>query len=221
MKAAFEEGAQDKDHLSKFRHAIIFELNRLGIEKSEIKIKLLEWNKKSYQVLSTGDARRKLCDYVDWFFKHECKLSCKGLEDYCVFQNGGCCFKRRPYQENIELPFSISEANNFLMTECKPHGYLMDCLIKILFEIQQEKGVRDIVFVGLRTLKARLSDEYRRNLDPKDILRTLSRLEENGFIRITHGKRGTFSNRANGYAFLPWTRPLRIITHMCGNSETH
>lgn len=221
VKAALEDGAQNKDHLKKMTFAIIFELNRLNIEKSEIKMVLMEWNQKNYRKLTEGEAKRQLCDFVEWFFKHECKMSCNALNDYCLFPNGGCRFKPIPYQENIELPFSMLDAESFLMSERMPHGYLMACLLKILFKIQREKNARAIIYIGLRTLRARVLDEFRHDLDPKDILRALNKLEEEGFIRITHGERGTFSKRANGYTFQPWTRQQPIITHMCGNSETH
>ena len=54
VKSAFDEGAQDKDHLNKMRHAIIFELNRLGIEKSEIKNEAL------------GMEQKKLSGFITW-----------------------------------------------------------------------------------------------------------------------------------------------------------
>jgi hypothetical protein len=208
VKSAFDEGAQDKDHLNKMRHAIIFELNRLGIEKSEIKMKLLEWNKKSYQVLSPGDATRQLCDYVNWFFKHECKLSCKGLEDYCLYSTGGCAFRPSQYGGEIALPFSLIDAMIFLEKEYRPHGYLMGLLLKSLFKIQKEKNAKNIIYVGIRTLQARLLEDNRHNLDPMSLLRALNKLEAAGLIRIMHGQSGTFGTRhANGYTFLPWKPP--------------
>ncbi len=220
VRLAFEKGAQDKDHFRKMRHAIIYELNRLKVEKCEIKQALMEWNHKNYRKFTEGEAKRQLCDYVEWFFKNECNLSCKALNDYCLHPDAGCSFKRVAYQENIELPFSIIEAESFLLRECEPHGYLMSCLLKILSKIQKENA-RKIIYIGLRTLQARLLDEYRARLDPKDILRALNKLEAEGLLRITHGERGTFSKHANGYTFLPWVLPQPIITHVCGKDETH
>jgi hypothetical protein len=230
VKSAFDDGAQDKDHLNKMRHAIIFELNRLGIEKSEIKMELLEWNKKSYQVLSPGDATRQLCDYVNWFFKHECKLSCKGLEDYCLFPNGWCAFRPQSDSGEITLPFSLSEAMIFLEKEYRPHGYLMGSLLKTLSKIRVEKSAKSIIYVGVRTIQARLLEDDRHDIDLMGIMRALNKLEEAGFIKITHGQAGTFGKRpANGYSFQPWAppgpkcvySPIPIITHMCNKNSTH
>jgi hypothetical protein len=208
VKAAFENGAQDKDHLKKMTYAIIFELNRLGIEKPEIKMALLHWNQKSYRILSDGDAKRQLCDFVDWFFKRECKLGCKALEDYCIFHNNWCAFRPQSYCGEMTLPFSLSEAMIFLEKEYRPHGYLMGLLLKSLSKIQIEKNAKNIIYVGIRTLQARLLEDDRRNLDPMSLLRALNKLEAAGLIRIMHGQSGTFGTRhANGYTFLPWKPP--------------
>jgi hypothetical protein len=76
----------------------------------DIKMMLLEWNKKNYRVLSSGEAQRQLCDYVDWVFKGECKTGCRALKDYCVGINGICKFSRIPSNGGIELPFSLKDA---------------------------------------------------------------------------------------------------------------
>jgi hypothetical protein len=208
VAAAFKDGAQDKDHLKKMTYAIIFELNRLGIGKVEIKMALLDWNKKSIIALSPGDANRQLCDFVDWFFKKECKLGCKALKDYCLFPNGGCAFQLQAYVGDINLPFSLSEAMIFLEKEYRPHGYLMGLLLKSLSKIQQEKNAKNIIYVGLRTLKAQLVEDDRHILDLMTISRSLNLLEDAGFFKISRGQPGTFGTRhANGYTFLPWRPP--------------
>lgn len=206
VKASLNDGARDKSEFAKMRFAIIFELNRLHLEKAEIKMALLEWDKKSFQALTPGDATRKLSDFVNWFFKHECKMSCKTLVDYCLFPDGGCTFGTTPFAGNISLPFTISEAIAFLDREYQPHGYIMGLMLKILFKVQQQKNARAIVFVGLRTLQAMLNNEYRHNLDLMTISRALNMLEEAKFISIKRGQSGTFGTRhANGYTFLPWS----------------
>lgn len=236
VKAAFEKGVKadspsdrlNKEHLKKMTFAIIYELDRLEVEKAEIKTFLLDWNTRNYRILSPGDAQRQLCDFVDWYFKRECKLSCKALEDYCLFPNGGCAFKSTPYQGEIKLPFSLVDAITFLEKEYRPHGYLMGLLLRTLFSIQKEKNVKNILFIGLRTLRARLNNDFRHCLDLMTILRALNKLEEAGLIRITHGQSGTFGTRhANGYTFISWTRPQEthiqqqpIITHLCNKTET-
>ena len=208
VNAAFEQGAQDKDHLSKMRHALVFELNRLGFEKPKIKMALLEWNKKSFKVLSPGDANRQLCDYVDWFFKKECKLSCNALKDYCVLPNGGCAFTLHAFDEEITLPFSILEAALFLDKNYQRDSYLMRALINILFKIQKDNNAKTIIYAGIRSIRDRVLEKTRKNLDLMCILRDINKLEEAGFIRITRGKSGTFGTRhANGYSFLPWKPP--------------
>lgn len=222
---AYQKGAQDRQHFEKMRFAIIYELKRLAIEKPDIKIFLLEWNAKNYQALATSEAQRQLCDFVDWFFKRDCKLSCKALVDYCLFPSGGCGFKPVPYSGEIQLPFSELDVVAFLEREFRPNGYLMGVIVRVLFKIKIEKCAKKEVFVGLRTLQARINDEFRFQSDLMAILRALNELEKLRLIRITHGKPGTFGKRtANGYAFLPWSPPVSlqpIITHMCNKVDTH
>jgi hypothetical protein len=108
----------------------------------------------------------------------------------------------------MTLPFSLSEAMIFLEKEYRPHGYLMGLLLKSLSKIQIEKNAKNIIYVGIRTLQARLLEDDRRNLDPMSLLRALNKLEAAGLIRIMHGQSGTFGTRhANGYTFLPWKPP--------------
>lgn len=224
IAAAVKKGAQDRQHFEKMRFAIISELKRLDIDKPDIKIFLLEWNKKNYQVFASGEAQRQLCDFVDWFFKRDCKLSCKALEDYCLFPNSGCGFKPVPYSGEIRLPFSELDVVTYLEREMRPNGYLMGIVVRVLFKIQIEKCAKNEVFIGLRTLQARINGEYRFHSDLMAILRALNELERIKLIRITHGKPGTFGKRtANGYAFLPWAPPVPvqpIITHMCNRVDT-
>jgi DNA-binding transcriptional regulator YhcF (GntR family) len=209
VKAAFEKGAQNKSHLTKMTHAIIFELKRLGIEKAEIKRALLEWNQKNFQILTEGDARRRLCDYADWLFSQkDCKLGCKALGDYCIYPNSFCWFRPQIEEGEAALPFSLSDAMDFLEKEYQPHGYLMGLLLKSLSKIQVEKNAKSIIYVGVRTIQARLLEEDHHDIDLMGIVRALNKLEEAGFIRITHGQSGTFGMRpANGYSFQPWAPP--------------
>jgi len=209
--AALKSGAQDRDHLKKMTHAIIYEFDRLQMGKADIKMILLDWNLKSYRVLSAGDAKRQLCGYVDWFFKlKDRKLSCKALEVCCVYPNGGCAFKPAQCREGFSLPFSLLDAMAYLEKEYRPHGYLMGLLLKVLFAVQKDKNSKNIIFVGVRELRARLNHDEGHNLDIMTILRALNMLEEVGIIKITHGKSGTFGTRqANGYTFLEWTPPMK------------
>ena len=217
VAVVFENGAQDRNEFEKMRFAIVFELRRLDVEMAKIKMALLEWNTKNNRVLSTGDAQRQLCDFVNWFFKHDCKIGCKGLKDYCRFLNGGCVFKPAVNTEEIKLPFSLVDAMVFLEKEYRRDGYLMGKLILILFKIQKDKNAPNILYVGIREIRARLNNDERLDLDEMTLLRALNKLEEAGILKITHGKSGTFGRRtANGYSFMSWEPPAAW-----GTSTTH
>jgi hypothetical protein len=205
----FEKGARDRNEFEKMRHAIIYELRLLEVDVPQIKLELLDWNMRNTRKLSTGDAQRQLCDYVDWFFKNDCKMSCRYLSDYCGLPEGTCMFSKPVNVGEIVLPFDMIEAMNYLVKEYRPHGYAMGLLIRVLFKIQREKNAPKILYVGVREIRARLNSDERLNLDEMSILRLLNRLEEAGILKITHGKSGTFGKRtANEYTFLPWTRPV-------------
>jgi hypothetical protein len=204
-------------------HALIFEMRRVGLSKAEIKTELLKWNQRNGTLKKTeGDARRELIEYVNWFFSKnpEPRLGCKALEAYC---NDQCSFKISKSREPRILPFNLTEAEIWLERECKPHGYLMGKLIICLWQAQREKGNFETVWIGCREIAAKLLENGTGHLDPKDVLRCLNRLEEQGFIQIIRGKSGSIRRQANGYKFLPWKPTLGVLqhtthnTHMCGN----
>src|SRR4030042_945646 len=81
----------------KMTFAIIYEMNRLGAEPGLIKQSLLNWNDRCINALTVNRAKRQLCDFVDWFLKKNCRMSCKTLFDYCLYPSGvGCQFQKMP-----------------------------------------------------------------------------------------------------------------------------
>jgi len=221
VKNAFMHGTEDKDHFSKMRHAIIFELHRLGTDKAEIKNALLEWNQRNFNFLAPAESQRQLCDYVDWFFKKEGRCSCHSLEEYCLYPKGGCKHKPRKILGEITLPFSKIEARSYLEKKYPRDAHVMTILLNILFKIQLEKNAAQVLFVGLRTISARLLNDYRHRLDLISISRLLYKLQDAGFLSIQRGERGTNgTRRANAYTFLPWKPPYPIISHLCNNANT-
>jgi len=223
IRAGFTEGAQGRDHFEALCFAIIHDLKRIGLTKPDIKMALMEWNKRNYKSLSEGEARRQLADYVEWFFKKNPKLGCKSkqLTLLCVYSNGGCSFAFTPDKECDRLPFALITADQYLLERYPAHAYKMGAVLKTLFKKQVENG-RKRIFVGLRSLQAILFSDFKICLDPKDILRLLNKLKDEQFIEIEPGQPGGFKarRRANEYTFLPWKPPQPIISHLCGNSDT-
>lgn len=205
VRNALEEGAKNIFQFEKMRFAIIYELKRLGFKKENIKQILFDWNQRCYKVLTTGEAKRQLCEYVDWFYKKECKLSCKGLTSYCIHKDGECEFKKAN-KKNEKLPFPLNATINKIEHKYQPHGYLMGKIIRILESARQERGGWDKVYIGMRTIKAKLLDIENIAIDIMTISRELYRMQEVGILKIEKGKPGTFGTRhANGYKFLKWS----------------
>jgi hypothetical protein len=199
VRKSLEQGADDDDEFKKMRQAIIYELNEIGIDKAEIKAEMLAWNNRNHKKLSLNKAKGELSGYVEWFFRHDCKLGCSALVNYCLYPGGGCGFQPMPHSALI--PFPMARAESYLMS-LKPVAYLETCLLKILYTIQQEKNVR-IVFIGVRILAARVLNDFNHDLDLMSIHRALRQLEDIELIRIIPGRVGEHSGRANGYALNP------------------
>jgi hypothetical protein len=206
VKDALDNGVEDEQSFSKMRHAIIFELKRIGFEKPAIKRELMEWNKKCRPRLSEGDAKRQLCGYVDWFYKKECKLSCKGLQDYCT-RVDTCVFMRTQKNNSYELPFSVADARLFLEHNYAPEGHLMGLILQTMIRMKVKKKAQNILFVGLREIRDSLLDKENCNSNEMTISRYLYKLEKIGFFKITKGKRGSFSRKSNAYEFNSWELP--------------
>lgn len=212
VREALEKGSQRGYEFKKMRFAIIAELKRLSYISSEVKDILLEWNKKCEKVLPYREQKRQLLDYVDWTDKHDCKIGCNGLEDFCIGQNK-CSFNRkRTYLNRKEvevLPFDLSEVRHFLEIRYKAEGYIMELILNALRRYQIEKATGEIMFIGIRTIANLIRDTQGHNLDLMTIHRRIQDLVSEGIIEIViKGKRGTFGMQpANGYKFLRWIPP--------------
>jgi len=217
VKDAFENGVHDKDTLKSMRHAIICEMNQLGIDKGEIKMHLLEWNDRNYQPFTQNDAKRQLLGYVDWFFgidkktgmQRICKLSCRGLQAYCIHPNGGCRFTRK---SNNTLPYLKGDACGWLVRNYPKSGigYSLGLLLSVIIDLWNDKGRPEQLYAGIRTIQTALIHRHNTQLDLMTITRRLHDLAGAGFIAIAHdGVRGEFGYKnSNAYELLPWVPPM-------------
>lgn len=208
VKKALLKGCERGLEFNKMRHAIILELKRLGYNSSEIKDKLIEWNKKCERPLSLSEQKIQLLGYVDWVDKHQCKIGCRGLEDYCLEKDKCQFYLKTTYQnrqKTQQLPFSLEELDRFLTKRYKADGYSMMLIINALRFYQQEKATGEIILIGYRTLSSIIRDKYGHNLQPMDIFRKIHFLMQERIIeQVVRGKAGNFTRQANGYRFLEW-----------------
>jgi hypothetical protein len=208
VKQALLKGCERGLEFNKMRHAIILELKRIGYNSSEIKDKLIEWNRKCERPFSLSEQKIQLLGYVDWVDKHQCKIGCKGLEDYCLGKDKCQFYLKTSYQnrqKTQQLPFKLEELDKFLTERYKAEGYPMLLIIKALRFYQQEKATGEIILIGYRALSSIIRDRYGHNLLPMDIFRKMNFLIQEGVIeRVVKGNAGMFNKKANGYRFLKW-----------------
>jgi hypothetical protein len=221
VKKSLENGSERGYEFKKMRFAIIAELKRLGFTSSEIKDKLMEWNQVCEKPLPPGEQKRQLLDYVDWTDKlSECKIGCKGLEDYCIGQDKCLFHKNKTYLNRKEveiLPLDLAEAKRFLETRYKADGYLLSLILAVLRRYQIEKATGEVMFIGYRAIASLIRDQYGHLIEPMTIVRGVQDLVSEGMLEIvSKGERGSFGGKpANGYRFLRWTNP----THSSGRAE--
>ena len=211
VRQAFLNGCERGLEFHKMRHAIILELKRLGYSSSEIKDRLIEWNRKCERPLSLSEQKIQLLRYVDWVDKHDCKIGCKGLEDYCIGKEKCQFYLKTTYQnrqKTQQLPFNLDELGRFLTERYKAEGYVMMLIINALRFYQQEKATGEIILIGYRTISSIIRDKYGHNILPMDIFRKINFLIQEGIVeKIIKGKVGNFAGQANGYRFLEWGHP--------------
>lgn len=211
VKEAFNNGCERGEEFLKMRHAIIAELFRLKFEQSEVKDKLLEWNKRCEKPLGQSEQVRQLLGYVDWFSKRTCRVGCNALRDFCVGKEK-CQFyiktTRHQRETTQELPFDFQELKTFLTERFKGEGYIMTLVITTLRRYQCEKATGVVIIIGLRKITSLIRDHFNHNLGPMTIHRAIKLLVEEGVIEVVvKGKKGNYSMQANGYSFLPWKPP--------------
>lgn len=211
VKEALTKGSQRGHEFKKMRHAIIVELKRLGYDSSEIKDKLIEWNSRCERPLDVGDQRRQLLKYVDWTDKHETKLGCNALEDYCI-GNDKCQFNIKVSSHNRNITqdpsFDMGQLEKFLTERFHADGYGMLLIVKALRRFQIEKATGPIIFIGYRTISTIIRDKFGHTLNPMDIFRKMQNLIDEGIIeKVAKGKAGDFSWQSNGYRFRTWKHP--------------
>ena len=211
VKEAFCNGSQRGYEFGTMRHAIILELERLGYDSSEVKDKLLEWNERCEKPLNFSEQRRQLLKYVDWVDKHNCKIGCRALEDYCIGKEN-CRFYRKVTFQNRQrtqnLPFDPGKLDKFLAERFKADGFTMMLIVKALRAFQIENATGEVIFIGFRKISSVIRDKFGHFLIPMQIHRKTRLLIDEGIIeQVEKGKAGNFSWRANGYRFLPWMPP--------------
>lgn len=212
VKQAFLKGCERGLEVNKMRHAIILEFKRLGYNSSEIKDKLIEWNGRCEKPFSLSEQKIQLLGYVDWVDKHDCKIGCKALEDYCIGKEK-CQFHLKTTYQNRQktqqLPFKLEELDKFLTERYKADGYVMMFIVKALRFYQQEKATGEIILIGYRTISSIIRDKYGHNIPPMDICRKINNLiDEKVVEKTTKGRAGQFGGQANGYRLLHWEHPV-------------
>ena len=211
VRLALEKGSERGYEFKKMRHAIIFELKRLGFSYSEIKDKLLEWNQRCERILPQNEARRQLFNYVDWFSEQEAYMGCKAIEDFCVGKDKCTFHRKKVYINNKQFeksPFDFREAERFLEKRYRADALPMMLILKCLRHTQIEKATGETVLLGFRGIAKWIRDNYRHSFDAMAIFRKTQDLMSEGMIEIViKGTRGHFKGKANGYRFLPWRAP--------------
>ena len=225
VKQAFLNGCERGHEFRKMHHAIIIELKKLGYDSSEIKDKLLEWNERCEKPLGISEQKSQLLRYVDWVDKKDCKLGCKGLEDYCLGKEI-CQFHerntRRKIQETQDLTFDMAELDTFLTDRFKGDGYTMMLIIKAVRYFQVEKITGETIFIGYRKISSIIRDRLGHTLLPMEILRKIKLLIDEGVIeQVFKGKSGSSSWQANGYRFKQWKAPKKARKVKEGSISTH
>ena len=211
VKEALVKGSQRGHEFKKMRHSIIVELKRLGYDSSEVKDKLIEWNSRCERPLGIGDQKHQLLKYVDWVDKHDTKLGCKALEDYCVGKDN-CQFNTKISAQNRnttqDLPFDTDQLEKFLTERFHADGFGMLLIIKALRRFQVEKATGPIIYIGYRAISSIIRDKYGHSLGPMDIFRKMQQLIDEGVVKlVAKGKAGDFSWQSNGYCFCAWRHP--------------
>jgi len=224
VKQAFEKGSHRGYEFNKMRRAIIVELKNLGFTSSEVKDKLLEWNKHCEKFLSPGEQKRQLLDYVDWFDKHPGWHGCQGvLKDFCIGQDRCSFYKKKTYINKKQVehpPFDFNEARSFLEKRYRGDGYVLSLVLSSIRRVQVEKATGETVFIGYRAIANLIRDHDGHTIDPMTVYRRVQDLISEGMLEIVvKGKRGNYGQPANGYRFLKWEAPQErtITTHINSN----
>ena len=225
VKQAFLNGCERGHEFRKMHHAIIIELKRLGYESSEIKDKLIEWNERCEKPLGISEQKNQLLRYVDWVDKKDCKLGCKGLEDYCLGKETCQFYERNTHRKRKEmqnLPFDIAELDEFISDRFKKDGYVMMLIVKAIRYFQIEKITGETIFIGYRKISSIIRDKLGHTLSPMEILRKVKLLADEGVIeQVFKGKSGITSWQANGYKFKQWEAPKQALKAKEDNISTH
>ena len=212
VKQALLDGCDRGLEFNKMRHAIILELKRVGYNSTEIKDKLIEWNRKCEKPFSLSEQKIQLLGYVDWADKRQCRIGCNGLEDYCLGKDKCQFYLKTTYQnrqKTQQLPFNLDDLDHFLTERYKADGYVMMLIVKALRLHQQEKATGEIILIGYRTLSSIIRDKYGQNLSLMDIFRKMGFLTQEGIVEQSiKGKAGNFTKQANGYRLLKWKHPV-------------
>lgn len=199
VKKAFFEGCQRGDEFQKMRHAIIVELKRLGLDSSEIKDKLLEWNDRCERPLGLSEQKSQLFKYVDWVLKlKEPKVGCRGMEScgYCLGREN-CNFYKNKYHKQreiiTELPFDWMIVKKFVEERFKSHSYALLLVLDVLIWYQQVEIREQVIFIGYRKISSLIRDKYNHNFQPMTVKRYIQTLIDEGIVEVAEkGQSGQF-----------------------------
>lgn len=209
VEKSYRNGAQTVAERDKMRHALIFELRRLGYSFEEIEDMLTEWNARCLKPYKTDD---DISGYIGWFETVEgnAQLGCNALEDYCIGKND-CWFHRKDEdakrRQTNSLPFDIEGLDRYLTGQYKSRAYMCILVVKVLRQFQQEKNPGPTICVGFREIASRIK-KYGHTVEPMMIVRCMKVLEDEGVLsKIASGRPGRFTHRANSYMFNQWIAP--------------
>ena len=215
IKQAFINGCQRGLEFKKMRHGIIVEMKKMGLDASEIRDKLEDWNKRCERPPGPSELKIQLFNYVDWVFKQpDPKIGCRSMETcgYCLGKEK-CQFYLRKYSSNrkatVRWPLYWTEIRKFLEERFKGHiARELIMILEVLSDYQYNKEIGETMFISFRKISSLLRDKYHYNPQPMEVKRKIWTLISEQIIEIAvHGKSGTFFQLANGYRFLPWVAP--------------
>jgi hypothetical protein len=200
---------KESDDFLMMRHAIITELFTIGIEKNKAEEIMVKWNELCKPPLTGNNLNRKLIAYITWVYSHECRLSCKKLEGYCLSNTLTCSYKNRQLKE---LTYTVADSSKYLEKKYRAYGrgYIANIVLMALLNSRKEKN-SNILFCSMAEIVDRVYINCGHKLEKMQASRSVRVLEEAGFIKINSGSNKLEQRMANEYTFLDW-KPTDVDT---------
>ena len=211
VKKCYDDGVingcmKDSDDFVIMRHAIITELRLLGADKNKAEKLMAQWNDRCKPPLLPNAFRRKITLYIKWAYEHECRLSCKKLDQYCIYDKTECPYKNLSIKE---LSYNMADAIVFLERNYAKYGRgrVAGIVLMALIQSRKEKGT-NILFCSMEEIVERVYIIMGHRLEKMQASRAVRLLEEAGFIKINSGSNRVGGRRANEYTFFDWEVPI-------------